>query len=178
MCMFTLFGKKKNEPAIKPDVVVVPSNPYGSESKQLSTSQVGINLIKEFEGFRSNAYPDPATGGAPWTIGYGTTKGVKKGMTVTQAQAEQLLRDDVKVFEEAVRKAVKVPLTQNQFDALVSFTYNVGPGNMTTSTLIKLINLKEYKSAAEQFLRWNKAAGKVMAGLTRRREAERKLFLK
>lgn len=177
MCMFNLF-KKTETPALKPDVVSTPKDPYGSGAKTLSTSQVGINLIKEFEGFRTNAYPDPATGGAPWTIGYGTTKGVKKGMVVTQAQAEALLREDVKAFEEAVRKAVKVPLTQNQFDALVSFTYNVGPSNMSSSTLIKLVNLKEYKSAAEQFLRWNKAAGKVMAGLTRRRQAERKLFLK
>lgn len=148
----------------------------------MQTSDKGQALIKQSEGFRANAYPDPATGGKPYTIGNGTTvypsgMPVKLGDKVTEQQADAYLRNDVKKFEAAVSNAVKVKLTQGQFDALVSFTYNVGPANMASSTLIKKLNAGDVKGAADEFLRWNKAAGKVMAGLTTRRAAERALFL-
>lgn len=148
----------------------------------MQTSDKGLALIKQAEGFRGNAYPDPATGGKPYTIGNGTTvypsgMPVKLGDKVTEQQADSYLRNDVKKFEAAVSKAVKVKMTQGQFDALVSFTYNVGPANMASSTLIKKLNAGDVKGAADEFVRWNKAAGKVMAGLTTRRAAERALFL-
>lgn len=140
----------------------------------MKTSKRGLDLIKEYEGFRADAYLCPA---GVWTIGYGTTKGVKKGDKVTKEQAERMLADDVAAFEQSVISAVKVPLNQNQFDALVSLTYNLGAGNLRSSTLLRMLNTGDYTGAAEQFLRWNKAGGKVLAGLTRRRESERALFL-
>ncbi len=145
-----------------------------------TTSNAGLNLIKGFEGKRLNAYDD---GVGVWTIGYGTIKypnsvRVKKGDTCTEQQAEDYLRNDLAKFEAAINKLVKVPLTQNQFDALASFTYNLGETNLTNSTLLKKLNKGDYQGAADQFLVWNRAGGKVMKGLVRRREAERALFLK
>ena len=146
----------------------------------MKTSQSGISLIKGFEGERINAYDD---GVGVWTIGCGTIKypngvRVKKGDTCTEAQAESYLKNDLVKFENAINRLVKVPLNQNQFDALSSFTYNLGETNLSSSTLLKKLNAKDYAGAADQFPRWNKAGGKVMNGLTRRREAERNLFLK
>ena len=146
----------------------------------MKTSQSGISLIKGFEGKRLNAYYD---GVGVWTIGFGTIKypngvRVKKGDTCTEAQAESYLKNDLVKFENAINRLVKVPLNQNQFDALASFTYNLGETNLSSSTLLKKLNAKDYTGAADQFPRWNKAGGKVMNGLTRRREAERNLFLK
>lgn len=146
----------------------------------MKTSKSGINLIKSFEGKRLNAYDD---GVGVWTIGFGTIKypngvWVKKGDTCTEEQAEAYLKNDLVKFEDAINRLVKVQLTQNQFDALASFTYNLGETNLSSSTLLRKLNAKDYKGAADQFERWNKAGGKVMNGLTRRREAERNLFLK
>lgn len=146
----------------------------------MNTSQTGVNLIKGFEGKRLVAYDD---GVGVWTIGYGTIKypngiHVKKGDTCTDSQAETYLKNDLAKFESAINKLVKVPLNQNQFDALASFTYNLGETNLSKSTLLRKLNAKDYKGAADQFLVWNKAGGKVMNGLVRRREAERNLFLK
>ncbi len=143
----------------------------------MKLSQRGIDLIKQFEGCSSKAYPDPATGGAPWTIGYGTTKGVKPGMTITAEQAEKMLRDDVAKFESGVSALLKVPTTQGQFDAMVSLAYNIGLGNFGKSTLLRKHNEKCYSCAAGQFPVWNRAAGKVMNGLTRRRNAERDVYM-
>lgn len=134
----------------------------------------GLEMIKEFEGFKGTAYLCPAK---VWTIGYGTTKNVKQGQTVTQGQALLMLQVDVKQFESDVTSMVKVPLTQNQFDALVCFAYNVGSGNLKSSTLLKLVNAGDFNGAAAQFGRWNKGGGQVLAGLTRRRAAEAALFL-
>lgn len=134
----------------------------------------GLEMIKEFEGFKGTAYLCPAK---VWTIGYGTTKNVKQGQTVTQGQALLMLQADVKQFESDVTSMVKVPLTQNQFDALVCFAYNVGSGNLRSSTLLKLVNAGDFNGAAGQFGRWNKGGGQVLAGLTRRRAAEAALFL-
>lgn len=142
----------------------------------MQISKRGIELIKSFEGLRLDAYPDPGTGGAPWTIGFGTTNGVNPGMSITADRAEELLREDVKRFEGYVDRLVKVPLTQGQFDALVSFAYNLGPGALEKSTLLDQLNRGDYDSAAEQFGRWVKAGGKTLAGLVRRRAAERALF--
>lgn len=139
----------------------------------MQTSQRGIDLIKSFEGLRLSAYKCPAD---VWTIGYGTTAGVQPGQTITKERAEELLREDVKRFEAQVLRLVKVPLTQGQHDALVSFVYNLGAGNLSNSTLLRLLNAGDYAGAAAQFDRWNKAGGKVLAGLVRRRAAERALF--
>ena len=146
----------------------------------MNTSQTGINLIKGFEGKRLTAYDD---GVGVWTIGYGTIKypngvRVKKGDTCTDAQAESYLKNDLVKFESAINRLVEVPLNQNQFDALASFTYNLGETNLSKSTLLKKLNAKDYLGAADQFLVWNRAGGKVLTGLVRRREAERNLFLK
>ena len=140
----------------------------------MRTSQKGIDLIKKFEGCRLEAYRCPA---GVWTIGYGHTKGVMDGQKITQTQAEEFLREDLKVYEKAVESCVKVPLSQNQFDALVSFCYNCGGEALRTSTLLRLLNDGKYSDAGKQFLRWNKAGGKVLVGLTRRREEERGMFL-
>lgn len=141
----------------------------------MNISQNAIDIIKHFEGCRLSAYKCPA---GIWTIGYGHTGAdVKKGMTITQEQAESLLKQDLIVHTNNVLKLVKVPLTQNQFDALVSFEYNVGYGNFAKSTLLKLLNQKKYEDAAKQFLRWKYAKGIVLAGLVKRRNAEMKLFL-
>lgn len=147
----------------------------------MKTNQAALDLIKEFEGWRANAYPDPATGGEPWTIGYGHTTAagppkVYQGLTITKEQGEAILKADLIAVENTVLKAVKVPLTPNQFGALVSFTYNVGGGNLRKSTLLKKVNLGDFAGAGNEFAKWNKAAGKVMAGLTRRRQAEALLF--
>lgn len=143
----------------------------------MKLSQRGIDLIKQFEGYSSKAYPDPATGGAPWTIGYGTTKGVKPGMIITAEQAEKMLRDDVAKFESGVSSLVTAPTTQGQFDAMVSLAYNIGLGNFGKSTLLKKHNARCYTCAADQFRVWNRANGKVMNGLTKRRAAEREVYM-
>lgn len=143
----------------------------------MKLSQKGIELIKQFEGYSSKAYPDPATGGAPWTIGYGTTKGVKPGMVITAQQAEKMLRDDVAKFESGVSSLVTAPTTQGQFDAMVSLAYNIGLGNFGKSTLLKKHNARCYTCAADQFRVWNRANGKVMNGLTKRRAAEREVYM-
>lgn len=139
----------------------------------------GISLIKEFEGLRLRAYDD---GIGVQTIGIGTIRypngvKVKKGDVITEEQAEQFLRHDLNTFEKVINEVIKVPITQNQYDAIVSLTYNIGATAFSRSTLLKKLNNKDYKGAADQFLVWNKAGGKVMRGLVRRREAERQLFL-
>jgi lysozyme len=145
-------------------------------------SQVGFDFIKHFEGLRLKAYRD---GGGVWTIGYGHTKTAKPGMTISQEWAEKLLIEDVWFFERGVETLVTVDLSQPQFDALVSFSFNVGldqdddltAEGLGDSTLLRKLNGLDYIGAAEEFLRWNKDNGKVVAGLTRRRKAERDLFL-
>ena len=145
----------------------------------MRTSDKGIALIKLFEGCKLTAYQDSV---GVWTIGYGWTKPVdgkpiRAGMTIKQETAERLLKTGLVSYENDVARLVKVGLTQGQFDALVSFTYNLGARSLSTSTLLRKLNAGDYAGAADEFLRWNKAGGKVLNGLTRRREAERKLFL-
>lgn len=139
----------------------------------MNISQRGINLVKGFEGFSAKAYKDIA--GIP-TIGYGTTYGVKMGQFVTVEEAEDLLKADLQVAEEAVNHLVKVPMTQGQFDALVSFTYNVGTGALAKSTLLDLFNQGATVGASNQFLAWTKAGGAFSQGLMNRRLAEKKVF--
>lgn len=147
----------------------------------MKVSAAGRKAIAAHEGVRLKAYPDPATGGEPWTIGVGHTSAagppkVYKGLTITAEECDEILSRDLATFERAVEKAVTVPLNQNQFDALVSFTFNVGAGNLQKSTLLRNLNARDYRGAADQFPVWNKAAGKVMAGLTGRRAEERAQF--
>jgi GH24 family phage-related lysozyme (muramidase) len=135
-----------------------------------------IDIIKKHEGLRLEAYmPTPND---VWTIGYGHTHTTKQGMKITAGQAESLLRKDTLWVEKAVNKLVVVPLTQNQFDALSSLVFNIGEGAFSTSTLLRLLNSGDYEGAANQFSRWNKQKGRVLNGLTRRRQEERQLFLK
>ncbi|MGY8627670.1 lysozyme [Chromobacterium violaceum] len=141
----------------------------------MKTNAAGISLIKQFEGVRLAAYQDMV---GVWTIGYGHTgPDVKAGLAITQQQADQLLAADLEKFETGVGKAVIVPLNANQFSALVSFSYNLGLGNLRSSTLLRLLNKGDYDGAAAQFPRWNRAGGQAVPGLTRRRKAEQALFL-
>ncbi len=141
-----------------------------------SISQEGINLVKESEGFRDKPYLCQA---GVRTIGYGHA--IKKGENykqVSREQAEKILVQDLSTAQNAVRKHVKTDLTQNQYDALCSFVFNVGEGNFKSSTLLKKLNKGDYSGAAEEFPRWNKAGGKVSKGLTNRRNKEKTLFLR
>lgn len=142
----------------------------------MQTSQRGIDLIKRFEGLRLTAYPDPATGSEPYTIGYGTTRGVRPGMTITSARAEEMLRADLERFEAAIGRLVTARLCQHQLDALVSLTYNIGEGALRDSTLLRKLNAGDYAGAAAQFERWVHGGGKILPGLVKRRAAERAMF--
>ena len=133
----------------------------------------GTEILKYFEGCKLTAYQDSV---GVWTIGYGHTKGVYDGMTITQDQAEQMLLSELEEYEGYIKDMVTVPLTQNQFDALVVWVYNLGPTNFRNSTLLKELNAGNYNAAGQEITRWNKAGGKVLAGLVKRREAEAQLF--
>ena len=133
----------------------------------------GLDLIKQYEGLRLEAYLCPA--GIP-TIGYGHTKGVRIGQKITKDQAENFLADDFLEAESAVAKQITVPLKWNQLDALASFVFNLGAGKLLGSTLRKKLNAGDYKGAAEEFDKWVFAGGKKLNGLIARRAAERKLF--
>jgi lysozyme len=133
----------------------------------------GTKILKFFEGCRLTAYQDSV---GVWTIGYGHTKGVHAGMSITQEEAEQMLLIELEEYEGYIEKYVIVPLTQNQFDALVVWVYNLGPTNLRRSTLLKELNSGNYTAAGKEITKWNKAGGKVLAGLVKRREAEAELF--
>lgn len=146
----------------------------------MRTNQAGVNLIKEFEGFRSASYKCPA---GVLTLGYGHTSAagepiVRPGMTVTKAEAEKILRNDLRQYERAVEEAVKVELTPNQFSACVSLCYNIGAGAFKKSSVARFCKKKQWKQAADAFALWNKAGGKILPGLVRRRAAEAALFSK
>ncbi|MEO0456866.1 MAG: lysozyme [Cyanobacteria bacterium P01_A01_bin.114] len=148
--------------------------PVTNQTGLKRTNANGLRLIKSFEGLRLEAYQDAV---GVWTIGYGTTRNVTPGMKISRDQAEGFLKNDLERFEKAVNEAITVPINDNQFSALVAFTYNVGAGALRSSTLRKKLNQGNTLGAADEFLRWNKAGGRVLAGLTRRRKAERALFL-
>jgi len=133
----------------------------------------GLALIKKFEGCELEAYQCSA---GVWTIGYGHTKGVAPGDSVSQEEAEQMLVDELHEYESYINEYVTVALSQNQFDALVSWVYNLGPANLKASTMLKVLNSGEYEDVPAQMKRWNKAGGKILEGLIRRREAEACLY--
>ena len=139
----------------------------------MKISLEGLSLIKKFEGCKLEAYKCSA---GVWTIGYGHTAGVKEGDVCTLEEAEKLLRGDIFKFEDYVQESVKVDLDQSQFDALVAWTFNLGPGNLRSSTMLKKLNNGEYESVPFEMRRWNKAGGKTLDGLIRRRQAESLLF--
>ena len=139
----------------------------------MNISQEGLSLIKKFEGCELEAYKCAA---GVWTIGYGSTKGVKEGGTVSQEEADKLLLHEMEEYEGYINDMVNVDLEQNQFDAMVSWAFNLGPANLKASTLLKVLNAKDYEGVPAQIKRWNKAGGKVLQGLIRRREAESLLF--
>jgi lysozyme len=175
----------------------------------MRTNQAGQSMIKGYETLELEAYPDPGSDlgkacaakrlpmrdyrkiagwqklkGGPWTIGWGHTGGVKQGDVITAERASELFVQDVERMEAGINRYVTVPLTDNQFSALVVFCFNVGIGDpaqkidgFSTSTMLKKLNAGDYAGAAEQFPRWNKSGGKVMGGLITRRAAEQKLFL-
>lgn len=144
----------------------------------MKTGAAGKALIQSFEQCRLKAYPDPGTGGDPWTIGWGHTgPEVVPGLMISQEQADADFERDLGKFEECVTDACEKEPTQNQFDAMVSLAYNIGCKAFASSSLTRLYNAGDLDGAASQFGRWNKAAGKVLAGLTRRRQAERDLFV-
>lgn len=143
----------------------------------MKTSPSGLELILQREGCVLHAYVDPATGGEPITIGVGHTGGVKLGDTCTHEQALAWLASDAETAERCVNQSVRGQITQSQFDALVSLVFNIGCGNFRTSTVLRELNDGNDEAAAEAFGMWNRANGKVMAGLTTRRTGERGQFL-
>lgn len=145
----------------------------------MKTSPEGIALMHHYEQCRLRAYPDPGTGGAPWTIGWGDTgPDVVPGLVITQAEADARFSNRLsREFEPAVRSALRVQVAQLEFDALVSLAYNIGVRALRDSTLMRLLNSSDKAGASDQFLRWDKAAGKSLLGLRRRRAAERAMFL-
>ena len=139
----------------------------------MNISEEGLSLIKKFEGCKLEAYKDAV---GIWTIAYGRIKDVKMGDTCTKEQAEEWLDEEMHEYEGYINDQVKVDLEQYQFDALVSWVYNLGPNNLKSSTLISVLNDKKYNDVPAQIRRWNKAGGNVLDGLIRRREAEALLF--
>ena len=139
----------------------------------MKISQEGLSLIKKFEGCELEAYKCSA---GVLTIGYGSTKGVKEGDSITQQEADELLLHEMDEYESYINDMVKSDLKQNEFDSLVSWVFNLGPSNLSSSTLLQKLNNKDWDDVPSQIKRWNKAGGKVLQGLIRRREAEALLF--
>lgn len=142
-------------------------------------NEASLSLIKRWEGCKLTSYKDIV---GVWTIGYGHTSmagppSVKAGMKITQQEAEDILKKDLEKYIKAVDDAVKVPVDENMRGAMVSLCYNIGPGAFSKSTLVKKINAQDYKGAADAFLSWKKAGGRVVQGLLNRRHDERKLFM-
>jgi GH24 family phage-related lysozyme (muramidase) len=166
------FQGKSTWHVFTPHVTVLHNGkPYSIE---LATNAKGLRLIKSFEGLRLKAYKDAV---GIWTIGYGTTSNVYPGMAIPQQRAEELLQEDLKRFESAINQLVKVPLNADQFSALVALTYNIGENAFASSTLLQKLNSGDTEGAADEFLKWVYAGGRVLGGLVRRRNAERALFL-
>ncbi|WDI32057.1 lysozyme [Hyphococcus flavus] len=150
--------------------------PSGSlaDNANLRINAEGLQIIKESEGLRLEAY----NLGGQWLIGYGHSRTARAGMTITESEAEQLLREDVRDSEDAVKRMVEVPVNENQFSAMVSLAYNLGSGGFSRTTVLERINQGDYQGAADGFLNHNRAGGQVNEHLTHRREKERELFLK
>ena len=142
-------------------------------NKNMNISKEGLSLIKKFEGCELEAYKCAA---GVWTKGYGSTKDVKEGDTLTQEEADDLLLHEMSEYEGYINEMVTTNLKQNQFDSLVSWVFNLGPANLKASTMLKVLNLGNLEGVPEQMKRWNKANGKTLDGLIRRRKAEALLF--
>ncbi len=139
----------------------------------MNISKEGLSLIKKFEGCELEAYLCPA---GVWTIGYGHTKDVKEGDKINRDEADYLLQEEMIEYESYINDFVEVPLEQNQFDALCSWVYNLGPTNLKNSTMLRVLNEEKYTDVPQEIKRWNKAGGEVLDGLIKRREAEAKMF--
>ena len=139
----------------------------------MQLSKTGIELLKHFEGCELKAYQDSV---GVWTIGYGHTKGIYEGLEITQSEAEKMLQDELPEYEGYVTDKVVPMLQQHEFDALVCWVYNLGPTNLSSSTMLKKLNAGEFKEVPFQMKRWDKAGGQPLLGLTRRRNAEALLF--
>ena len=139
----------------------------------MQTSRTGIELLKHFEGCELKAYQDSV---GVWTIGYGHTKGIYEGLEITQSEAEKMLQDELPEYEGYITDKVVPMLQQHEFDALVCWVYNLGPTNLSSSTMLKKLNAGEFKEVPFQMKRWDKAGGQPLLGLTRRRNAEALLF--
>ncbi|MFT3987169.1 lysozyme [Aestuariivirga sp.] len=147
----------------------------------MKVNAAGLAIIKTYEGCEVNAYPDPATDGDPWTIGYGHTSeagppNVRKGMKISKARADEILTADIGTFSRSVMRYVGRELTDNQFSALVSFAFNVGTGNFAKSSVLKAVNRGDFKSVPWRIQLWTKANGRTLPGLVKRRAAESHLF--
>jgi len=145
---------------------------HGENKMQIS--EEGLSIIKKFEGCELESYLCPA---GVWTIGYGHTKGVKEGDKINKEEAEYLLQEEMIEYESYINDLVEVPLQQHMFDALVSWVYNLGSGNLQSSTLLRVLNEGKYDEVPAQIRRWNKSNGQVLEGLVRRREAEAVMFM-
>ncbi len=139
----------------------------------MQLSKTGIELLKHFEGCELKAYQDSV---GVWTIGYGHTKGIYEGLEITQSEAEKMLVDELPEYEGYISDKVVPMLQQHEFDALVCWVYNLGPTNLSSSTMLKKLNAGEFKEVPFQMKRWDKAGGQPLLGLTRRRNAEALLF--
>ena len=179
-------GHSVADPAVWENVIELPGakpesnngsrNGSNGTQKGRRFNAAGMAILKECEGLYLNAYKCPA---GVWTIGYGCTEGIRPGMTISEAEAEEMLRKELAKFEQGVERMLgHIPLNDNQFSALVSLTYNCGLGAIETGTTIRRhLEAKDYRRAAEGFLLWNKGGGRVLPGLVKRREMEKKLFL-
>lgn len=178
---FTQSEVEQLDDAIDLALGIIVVRPPKAKGRQINAA--GERLIKSFEGLELEAYPDPGTGGKPWTIGYGATldhdgNPFKKGDRITQAQADELFDKDTDRFEAAVDKLTGGVATDNQFSAMTSLAFNIGEENFRRSTLLRLHNEGEYAAAADQFARWKYANGRPLKGLVRRRAAEAELYQK
>lgn len=144
-------------------------------SNLLRTNNDCLDIIKESEGLRLDAYSDQM---GNWFIGYGHKDGVTEGMKITEAQAEKFLQDDLTEFEQNITRLVEVDVTENEFSAMVCLSYNIGSGNFGQSTVLRRVNEQAWAEAADAILLWNKVNGQVNSHLVTRREKERELFLK
>ena len=139
----------------------------------MQLSKTGIELLKHFEGCELKAYQDSV---GVWTIGYGHTKGIYEGLEITQLEAEKMLQDELPEYEGYITDKVVPMLQQHEYDALVCWVYNLGPTNLSSSTLLKRLNAGEFDDVPFQMKRWDKAGGQPLLGLTRRSNAEALLF--
>ena len=168
-------NQRKDSSITEKNVKIKKQKRIRFDPKTLKTNQQCISLLKQYEGLRLKAYLGL---GGHWLIGYGHSEGVKKGMTITRLQAEQILVEDLKKFESNVARLTKVNLTENEFSALVCLAYNIGWGNLARSTLLQRVNMEDWQGAANAFLMWKNIKGIENQVLYIRRKRERELFLK